>query len=222
MLVGVSRLLVLSALGALWAFGGSAAEAGDFHPCVPDASWAARPKLSALPGGSDGLTPDELGWIVYDSNQGDCWLADANLAGQPEVRAAGSLPVINPDGTMDWETALNWVNALNSYDNGRGWLNHSDWQLPCRDDPQNPYNDIPITTGDIRLEWPFGVGPFWHLQPGFYWACVRADGAASNGPCDLNQSAARGLEWSFDFDDGFEGTDLPNKQFYVMVYFPAQ
>ena len=146
MLVGVSRLLVLSALGALWVFGGSAAEARDFHPCVPDASWAAHPKLSARPGGSHGLTPGELGLIVYDSNQGICWLADANLAGQPEVRAAvplsrlnpdGSLPVIYPDGTMDGETGLNWVNALDSYDNGRGWLNHSNWQLPS-----NPSTDL--------------------------------------------------------------------------------
>jgi hypothetical protein len=28
------------------------------------------------------------------------------------------------------------------------------------------------------------------------------------------------LYWSFNFDDGFEGTDLPGKQFYVMVYYP--
>jgi hypothetical protein len=29
------------------------------------------------------------------------------------------------------------------------------------------------------------------------------------------------MHYSFNFDDGFEGTDLPNKRFYVMVYFPA-
>ncbi len=42
----------------------------------------------------------------------------------------GTAPVIDPDGTMDYETALNWVNALNLYNNGMGWLNHITWQLP--------------------------------------------------------------------------------------------
>ena len=73
------------------------------------------------------------GLIVYDSNENVCWLADANPAGNPVVRAAvklsqynsdGALPVINPDGTMNWETALNWVNALNNYNNSRGSLGH--------------------------------------------------------------------------------------------------
>src|SRR5690349_7450392 len=79
--------------------------------------------VSAFPARSaNGLTPVEAGSVVYDANQGLCWLADANLAGHPEVRAAvplsplnpdGSTPLINPDGAMDYETALNWVGALN-------------------------------------------------------------------------------------------------------------
>lgn len=83
---------------------------------------------------TQGLTPVDLGTVVYDSNQGVCWLADANLAGHSDVRAAvplstvnpdGSTPLINPDGTMDYQTALNWVDALNRYDSGRAWLNHN-------------------------------------------------------------------------------------------------
>lgn len=449
MTIGLPRLLLLCSLATLWLSGGAArAATGDAHPCGSVSGWSPGPPATEGPG--HGLTPDEFGLLVYDSNQGVCWLADANLAGHPEVRAVvplapanpdGSLPVINPDGTMDWETALNWVSALNGFDHGRGWLGHnnwqlptnpamdlscssynnanfgaqctgsalgnlytvglgqqypnsvvrhlysvvwpflnlqpglywsadsdgngertfsfntgaigsnttkynlmrilpmtqtmlggvpegqtgvvpyvsgpgagkavydtasglswpidanlpaannfgvtqtisvsagmsgnnnggtvtlplvdadgsvylsiandpapcllggntsgltsqwivamnasgyagsSDWQLPCRSDLQELYADMQITTGDIRLEWPYTVGPFWRLQPGFYWACARADGAGSNGPCDLSQSSAGGLEWTFDFDDGFEGTDLTNKQFYVMVNFPAQ
>ena len=41
-----------------------------------------------------------------------------------------TLPVTNPDGTMNFETALNWVNALNAFNKGRGWLGHNNWQLP--------------------------------------------------------------------------------------------
>ena len=59
-------------------------------------------------------------------------------------------------------------------------------------------------------------------------ACPRTAGADSNGACDLTQNAppnphyAGNMEWSFNFDDGFEGTDEDNKMFYVMVYYPIQ
>ena len=29
------------------------------------------------------------------------------------------------------------------------------------------------------------------------------------------------MEWSFNFDTGFQGTDQATKQFYVTVYYPA-
>jgi hypothetical protein len=78
------------------------------------------------------------------------------------------------------------------------------------------------------MEWGSFAGPFRHLQPGFYWACVRAaSNLGSNGPCDLSKNAPTApgkvtpMEWSFNFDDGFTGTDSNEKAFYVMVYFPA-
>jgi hypothetical protein len=44
-------------------------------------------------------------------------------------------------------------------------------------------------------------------------------------PCntDVAGTALDGnpLQWSFDFDSGFQGTDLESKLFYVMVYYPA-
>jgi hypothetical protein len=386
-----------------------------------------------------GLTPVNGDTLINDANQGLCWLADANLAGNPAVRALvplaptnpdGSTPVINPDGTMDYQTALNWVSALNNYNGGKGWLNHNNWQLPAnpavdttcssvnvdnfgvlctgdamgnlynvglartypnsvvpwfftlvwpffnlqpavywttdsgaggqttftfntglhgenttkynyfhvlpmtkallgpvppgagvvpylsgpgagkavydtntgvswplnanlpaennfgftqtvtisstvdgsnlkvptvdadgavyfsavdptqptgwivsmndaayagtqswalpsKDDLQNLYNDLGLQAGDPRMEWPFFVGPFWHLQPGFYWGCVRVGKTGNNGACDLSKDAPPNpgdpipMEWSFNFDDGFLGTDENTKEFYVMVYFLA-
>lgn len=141
------------------------------------------------------------GGLIYDSNQQLCWLKDANLAGNPEARAKihlhttnpdGSFPVINPDGTMDWETALNLVNTLNDYNNGQGWLDHSDWQLPT-----NPHADTSCSSKKagnfgvlcqgsamgylynvaLAIQYPESVAPRFtnfvspikNLQPGLYW-----------------------------------------------------
>jgi hypothetical protein len=397
---------------------------------------------------ANGLVSVRLGTIVYDSAQGLCWLADADLAGNPLVRARvplaslnadGSAPNINPDGSMDYPTALNWVNALNHYNSGKGWLGHNNWQLPTTaqsdpscsshnwgnfgvqctgsalghlysvglartypdsvvpeyftaiwpvfnlrpglywtakpgssqnneftysfvdgvsyenttkynffhvlpvtksvlgpvpvgvgvlpyesgpaagkavydsntglswtldanlpaadafyvtgtvtitpDQPNDPdvngqtytvplvdkdgavyfsavdpansdpstswiaamnqsgfagtntwflpkaeqmlelYQDLGLEPGDPRLDWWGMVGPFWHLQPGFYWSCVRDAAADARGACDPGISPPSNdstpMEYGFDFDDGFQGTDLSTKQFYVMVYYPA-
>jgi hypothetical protein len=78
-----------------------------------EASFPGTKGLFVVSGG-----PSYTEWTVYDSNLGVCWLADGNLAGDPAVvalikpsmttvNADGSAPVINPDGTMDYETALN-------------------------------------------------------------------------------------------------------------------
>jgi hypothetical protein len=128
-----------TAVSLSWmAVSATAQNPGDRTPCgiaIP-----ADPSFSA-----HGLIP-VAGGLVYDSNQKLCWLADANLAGDPLARArltpflastnpdpdndGPTSPAINPDGTMNYETALNWVDALNRYDGGRGWLNHHNWQLP--------------------------------------------------------------------------------------------
>jgi hypothetical protein len=109
--------------------------------------WAAPQSLGqptpcgiAIAGSSHGLVPVE-GGLIYDSTQKLCWLADANPAGNPIVRSMVSLsplngdlsfPVINPDGTMDWATALNFVSALNGFNGGRGWLSHNNWRFRQR------------------------------------------------------------------------------------------
>jgi hypothetical protein len=68
--------------------------------------------------------------IVYDPNQKVCWLANADLAGDPNMRTALGVAGVNPNGSMDYATAQKWVAALNAYNNGTGYLDHNDWQLP--------------------------------------------------------------------------------------------
>lgn len=66
------------------------------NPCDIDFySIAALPETGALLSADRGdsgamkttrLMPADFGAIVYDSNQGVCWLADANLAGNQVIR----------------------------------------------------------------------------------------------------------------------------------------
>ena len=130
----------------------------------------------------------------------------------------------------------NWVVGMNNA-NYAGSVN---WVLPNAPDAISKgtpgdldtlFIDLGLHPGDLRLE-AFGlVGPFWNLQPGFYWSCERADTTPANpqGPCtDLmpgqdcpQKPNCAPQEYSFNFDDGFEGTDHPmTKHFYVAVYYP--
>ena len=190
------------------------------------------------------------GKAVYDTLTGNSWLLNANLPAFDKVGVTNTttitstdknsngntvtVPLVDEDGAVLLTSAdpmkkchsvltggltTEWITALNT----DVYAGTNTWELPCVDELDKLHKHLGLAAGDRRLEWPFDVGPFQRLQPGFYWACVRAASATdSSGPCDLSQSAPSGLEWSFNFDDGFEGTDLPNKQFYVMVYFPAR
>jgi hypothetical protein len=69
--------------------------------------------------------------IVYDPNQKVCWLANADLAGDPAMRTALGVTGIFPNGSMNYATAQQWVAALNAFNNGAGYLGHNDWQFPA-------------------------------------------------------------------------------------------
>jgi len=113
--------------------------------------------------------------------------------------------------------------------NSHGHAGSSNWRMPQIEELQNLNADMKIVAGDPRLESFWFSGPFWQLQPGFYWSCERDAGTANNhAPCDLPShpgfspgSKPVVMEYSFNFADGFLGTDQFDKRFYVMVYFPA-
>ncbi|MGD1095986.1 MAG: hypothetical protein ABSB35_28835 [Bryobacteraceae bacterium] len=74
---------------------------------------------------TDGIT-------VYDSVNNVTWLADANLAatnrfGLPACNVSGAQPCINPSGSMSYQAAAGWVQAMNA----ANYLGHTDWQLPA-------------------------------------------------------------------------------------------
>jgi hypothetical protein len=201
--------------------------------------------LGPVPKGS-GVVPylsgPGAGKAVYDKTTGRSWTLNANLPAEDDFgvkekttitsKVDGSVltvPLVDADGAVyfsavDPKAAGGWIESMNDSD----YAGTQSWELPSLDDLVHLYKDLGLKAGDTRMEWPSFVGPFSHLQPGFYWGCVRASSNPdSNGPCDLSKNAptapgkAIAMEWSFNFDDGFTGTDSNDKAFYVMVYFPA-
>lgn len=74
------------------------------------------------------------GQVVFDSNNQVYWLVDANFAASPDgrkIQQEMGLSGIGPNGTMDYPTAQKWVQALNAYNQGVGWLGHHNWRLPA-------------------------------------------------------------------------------------------
>jgi hypothetical protein len=201
--------------------------------------------LGSVPPGS-GVVPylsgPAAGKAVYDKVTGISWTLNANLPAENNFgvtqtttitskvdSSSLTVPLIDENGgvyfsAVDPAATTGWIASMNDSD----YAGTQSWELPSESDLANLYDDLGLQAGDLRLEWPLFAGPFWHLQPGFYWACVRAaSNLANDGPCDLSQNGptkpgkAVPMEWSFDFDDGFEGTDSSDKEFYVMVNYPA-
>jgi len=149
-----------------------------------------------------------------------------------------TVPMIDKDGAMHFSSVCDTPTVNNPCPSpANGWIvnmNHqvyagsSAWRLPRIEDLQGLYTDLGLPTGDKKLEWHTFVGPFWGLQPGFYWSCERDMNTVSNqAPCDLGihpgfaPGSTTPMQYSFNFDDGFLGTDKFDKQFYVTAYFPA-
>jgi hypothetical protein len=185
------------------------------------------------------------GKAVYDSHENRTWLLDANLARTNSFEINGtttitsksngktiSVPLIDNDGAMLFKTAtdpsIGWIAAMNKKNYaGANMKGVPGWELPHYNDLQTLFNDLKLKSHDIRLVNMGNEGSFHHLQPFFYWACQRDQNGNSQSPCnsDLNPPPNPGggpMAWSFNLDNGFEGTSSQYKPFYVMVYYPME
>jgi hypothetical protein len=213
---------------------------------------AAAPSNSPPPSGR-GVLPYTSGLAagkaVYDSNTQLTWLLDANLAASQDLGIAGTAevkgnnacvpaadcdffePLVNASGAMLFgDTATTaWLGQLNGM-NPSGYAGESTWALPSTGDLKTLYDHLVMPAQALVSQT--SVGPFQHLQPFFYWACVPYDPSgnrigSSRSPCDFSMHAGKNpnggadMEWSYNFDTGFQGTDLNTKQFYVMIYYPG-
>ncbi len=91
------------------------------------ASWALAGTVATA------QTPGDGGQTVPDG-RGGVWLADMDLPASmpltvPLCASTASPNCINPNGSMNYQTAQQWIAALNAY-KGVGYLGRRDWQLP--------------------------------------------------------------------------------------------
>jgi uncharacterized protein (TIGR03437 family) len=196
-----------------------------------------NPCRTTQPVSTLGATPVPQAPIVYDPNQSVCWLANADLAGDPAMRNALGVTGIYPNGSMDDATAQQWVAALNAYNNGAGYLGHSDWQLPaapmvdptCANTGPDGGSFGPLCSGSalsnlysagLKLTFPASavpgfaatLSPLHNLKSSYYWA-LRNDGGAS-GSSDGQEV--------FSFAAGIQGgVTTQDNYFYTLPMIPG-
>jgi MYXO-CTERM domain-containing protein len=169
---------------------------------------AARPCGATLLLNTDGST-------VLDTSTGLTWLENADL---PASQAFGldcspskTTDCVNPNGSMNWVTAVNWVRRMNNAD----YLGHDNWQLPATAsfDPGCTatgthgnsfafncsgsafgalyYNALGLTAPNSALPPAQNtVGLFSNFQPNNYWSGTKNP---SSGLGYLTFSYATGL-----------------------------
>jgi hypothetical protein len=177
------------------ATGGGAAPASGSAPSRP----AQSIRADAIVTGPGHITPSngDSGATVYDSLHKVFWLQDANLAAGADGQAiAQTMHVrgVAPNGMMSYATAVLWVDAVNKYNHGHGYLGHNNWRLPdtpfkdpscgwmgpggasfgglCQDDELgNLYyaNLGKMIPGNVAQGFDAKIAPFEHLQIAYYW-----------------------------------------------------
>jgi hypothetical protein len=182
------------------------------------------------------------GTSVYDPETDSTWVADANLAkrqtfGLPRCETApDTTPCVAYDGSMNLESAIAWIAAMNVYvdpfTHVVGYLGQTDWGFPllkadcptygCKGD-SNPMGNLytvqlKIPEGEPVVPEPdIPVGPFHHLLPLPYWSCL-AD--TIQQPCNIaGNEPSDNSEWGFSFGSGYQGTErLPANHFVTAYY----
>jgi hypothetical protein len=79
--------------------------------------------LTCALGSVQATLTDRGNGLVYDSDLDITWMKNASLSITNTFGAAG---LINPTGTMSWDTARNWIEAMNAH----AYLGATKWRLP--------------------------------------------------------------------------------------------
>jgi hypothetical protein len=160
------------------------------------------------------------------------------------------IPSVARDGSMNYASAEQFIIKMNAYVDPisgivTGYLGHTDWNLPTLDarcptygcgGVSNPmgnlyYNQLnfPAVTlaGTPAVAVPdIAVGPFNHLLPFPYWACLGATIQDACIPLPVlpilpspSNEPGTNSEWGFSFGTGFQGTERLTATHFVAVYY---
>jgi len=178
------------------------------------------------------LAPSPDGITVYDAVNNVTWLADANLAAinrfsLPVCNVSGAQPCINPSGSMSYQAAAAWVQAMNA----ANYLGHTDWQLPAtpftdktcpKTGPNGTsfgfgctggalgslcYNGLGLKAPNTAVPVPnITAGLFSNFQPYLYWS----------------QSSGQGGNATLSFNSGFQGANTADNFLYTLTMIPGK
>src|ERR1017187_4247399 len=168
------------------------------------------------------------GTTVYDTVNNASWLTDGNLAAAnrftlPLCNGSGAQPCVNPSGSMSYQAAAAWVQAMNA----ANYLGHTNWQLPATPlaDKTCPftgphgewfgfncmasalgslyYNALGLKAPNTAVPIPNNTaGPFSNFQPYFYWSQTTPPNGTGYG--------------SFSFNSGFQGSNTAPNFLYAL------
>jgi hypothetical protein len=171
------------------------------------------------------LVASDDGETVYDAANDVTWLANANLAASKSFGVAG----INPDGSMAWTTAQEWIAAMNS----AHYLGSDQWSLPTTKLPDDTCSQMPkaaafgygcvggqmgylyyreldgVKGSTIELQHGDSYRLFKNIQPYLYWSSTLWTRVPNSA-------------FSFSFGNGFQGTNVFVNAMYAMAVAPGK
>jgi len=171
------------------------------------------------------LVASDRGETVYDSASDVTWLANANLAATKSFGVSG----INPDGSMSWTTAQEWIAALNA----ANYLGSRRWSLPATMLPDETCSQMPkaaafgygcvgsqmghlyyqdlggVKGSTIELHHGANYRLFNNYQPYLYWSSTLWTRVPNSA-------------FSFSFGNGFQGTNVFVNAMYAMAVSPGK
>jgi hypothetical protein len=128
------------------------------------------------------------GQAVYDTDLGITWMTDVNLAATNTFGISG---IINPGGNMSWDTAAQWIVALNA----TNYLGFNDWRLPTTVNPD------PTCIGSVNTSSGFNctgseMGHLFYNELGGTGGTSILASGNSNVSLFSNITTSGGQHWS--------------------------
>ena len=173
------------------------------------------------------------GLALYDASSGLTWPVEAVLAATRHFGVEGTstlrfqsghdftVPHITGTGMMRFETARAWLEGMNR----ERFAGADQWVLPTVDELRGLHQRLGLDRAPESLLATDERAGFRHFQRSFYWACQRDQAGDSRSACSgANPGPAPNgtgqMQWAFNFQSGFQGTDEEEKEFFVLPYHP--